>query len=129
MMASDETLEKIRLLLAAPALGTGGATSAKQDTGNTSLASIDGKLPATASSEATLAKLLSGLDFAAVTPSDSTVLTGVRALYVGTGGDVIVDGASTTNVTFKAVPSGTVLPITVTKVCAATGASNIVALK
>lgn len=66
---------------------------------------------------------------AAVTKSDSTVLTGVRALYVGGAGDVAVQfpgGAST--VTFSAVPAGSILPIQVVKVMDATTATAIVAL-
>lgn len=139
MMGSEETLLAIKALLAAPTAPTGSATSAKQDTGNTSLASIDTKTPALSggkvpvvdsagATEATLALLKSGLDFGSVTKSDSTVLTGVRAIYIGTGGDLVVDGAVATNITFKAVPSGTLLPIAVVKVRAATAASDIVAI-
>ena len=68
---------------------------------------------------------------AAVTLSDSTVLTPTpRALYIGVGGDVVVtmaaDGA---DVTFKNVPTGTKLPVRVSKVkSTGTTASSIVAL-
>lgn len=65
----------------------------------------------------------------AVTPSDSTSLSGVRALYVGVAGDVAVTmKGSSTAVTFKAVPVG-ILPIQVSKVMATnTTATDIVAL-
>lgn len=66
----------------------------------------------------------------AVTPSDATVLTTTRALWVGTGGDVAVTMLSGDAVTFANVPSGSLLPIRVTKVLA-TGtvtADDIVAL-
>ncbi len=65
----------------------------------------------------------------AVTPSNSTELVGVRALYVGTTGNVaIVACNDTAAVTLTAVPAGTVLPIFVSKVMSTgTTASNIVA--
>lgn len=67
---------------------------------------------------------------AAVTPSDETVLSPApRALYVGVGGDVTVimesDGSE---VVFKNVPTGVILPVRVSKVKAATVATFIVAL-
>jgi hypothetical protein len=67
---------------------------------------------------------------AAVTASDDTDLTGVRALYIGTAGTLVVrliDDPSTT-VTFGAVTAGSLIPLQVTRVMAATGATNIVAL-
>lgn len=81
----------------------------------------------------------SAYDALAVTPSDSANLaltpakTGtlpkVFALYVGGTGDVKVDLESGATVTFKAVPTGTWLPIRVLKVYAAgTSATNLVAL-
>lgn len=64
-----------------------------------------------------------------VTPSDVTDLGVTRALYVGTGGDVVVTMAEQgTNITFANVASGTVLPIQVRLVLAATSASEILAL-
>ena len=68
---------------------------------------------------------------AAVTLSDSTVLTPTpRALYIGVGGDVVVTmAADGTDVTFKNVPTGTKLPVRVSKVKSTnTTASSIVAL-
>jgi len=57
----------------------------------------------------------------AVTPSDSTPLTAGVALYVGTGGDVVVipvDAVTNDPLTFKNVPSGSVLPVRVRQVLA-----------
>ena len=68
---------------------------------------------------------------AAVTTSDATVLSPVpRALYIGVGGDVVVTmAADGTDVTFANVPTGTKLPVRVSKVKATgTTASSIVAL-
>lgn len=66
----------------------------------------------------------------AVTPSDSTDLTAApcRALYVGTGGNIsAVVGGNT--VTFTGVPSGSILPVRISRVRAtSTTASNIIAL-
>lgn len=69
----------------------------------------------------------------AVTPSDSTDLTGARAFYVGTAGDVAIKtihGASnTTAVTLSSVPAGAIVPIQVTRIMSTnTTASNIIAL-
>lgn len=63
----------------------------------------------------------------AVTPSDSTVLAGVRSIYVGTGGTVVATVGGS-DVTFANVPDGTTLPIKATKIKAASSASSIVAL-
>lgn len=64
----------------------------------------------------------------AVTKSDTTVLSGVRALYIGVSGDVVViTKGRTSAVTFKACPVG-ILPVQATKVMAATSATDIVAL-
>lgn len=64
----------------------------------------------------------------AVTPSDSTEIRNTRALYIGTGGDVVVTMATGGDATFKNVPEGTILPVQVIKVKSATTASDIVAL-
>jgi len=73
----------------------------------------------------------------AITKSDSTVYgSGSQAevdkgpllgLYIGGTGDVVVDlVGGATDITFKAVPTGTFLPLQVVKVKAATTATNIV---
>lgn len=65
---------------------------------------------------------------AAVTPSDSTDLTYVsRALYVGTGGNIVVTMQGGGDVTFTNVQDGSILPIRVSRVkSTSTTASNIV---
>lgn len=64
-----------------------------------------------------------------VTPSDVTVLPTTRALYVGGGGDVAVTMSDDQNVvTFVGVLGGTILPVQVTKVMAATTATGLLAL-
>lgn len=45
-IATEETQREVLAAVTTPAAPSGSATAAKQDTGNTSLASIDGKLPA-----------------------------------------------------------------------------------
>lgn len=51
-------------------------------------------------------------EFAAITPSDSTYLTDIpKAVYVGTGGDLVAINASGDAITFANVPDGTTLPI------------------
>ncbi len=66
---------------------------------------------------------------AAVTASDSTDLTGVRALYVGGAGDLAVRMINdpTTTVTLSTVAAGSLLPMRVTRVMAATTATAITA--
>ena len=70
----------------------------------------------------------------AVTPSDTVDISESRAVYVGTGGDVVLHAYDpTTNnkasVTLANVPDGTLLPIRTTRVLATgTTATNIVAL-
>jgi hypothetical protein len=65
----------------------------------------------------------------AVTPSDATTLQVTRGLFVGTAGDVVVDMADQgSSITFANVANGQFLPIQVTKVLAATSASDILAL-
>ncbi len=78
------------------------------------------------SNETTSAQL-----FLTVTPSDSTVLpANVRALYVGTGGTLVVTDQAGTDATFSNVPTGALLPIRATKVKATgTTASTIIALR
>ncbi len=63
-----------------------------------------------------------------ITKSDSTVLSGVRALWIGTGGDVAVlaDG-DTAPVTITNVANGSLLPVKAMKVMSTnTTASGIV---
>lgn len=66
-----------------------------------------------------------------VTPSDSTVLTDVRSIYVGGSGDVAAILANdSVAVTFVAVPAGQIIPIAAKKIMATgTTATDIVALK
>lgn len=69
----------------------------------------------------------------AVSKSDTTDFldSGVvpKALYVGDAGDIVVTMVDdSTDVTFKNVASGTILPIRVRKVKAATTAANIVGM-
>jgi hypothetical protein len=66
----------------------------------------------------------------AVTPSDATALPRTRGLYVGAEGDLKVDmWGDGDAIVFVAVPAGTLLPISVTKVYDTdTNAASIVAL-
>lgn len=67
--------------------------------------------------------------FAAVTPHDSTDFPPCRALYVGTGGNVVAVGLDEAAVTFTNVQNGSVLPLQCRRVNDTdTTASNIVAL-
>lgn len=65
-----------------------------------------------------------------VSPDDSTDLTNVsRALWVGTGGDLVVIMQNGDTVTFANVPNGSLLPIAVSRVKSTlTTADDIVAL-
>ncbi len=67
---------------------------------------------------------------AAVTPNDSTDLTFVsRGLWIGTTGDITVTMEEGGDLTFSAVPDGTLLPLRVSRVLATgTSATNIVAI-
>lgn len=72
---------------------------------------------------------VSAYDAAAVTPSDSADIRTTRGLWVGGGGNVKVDMAYGTTVTFSNVPAGTPLPVQVTRVYATgTTATLIVAM-
>jgi hypothetical protein len=66
----------------------------------------------------------------AVTPSDSTDLAYTsRALYIGGAGNLVVTMAGGGDVTFSAVPAGSILPIRVSRVKAtSTTATSIVNL-
>lgn len=63
----------------------------------------------------------------AVTPSDTTDLSGCRGLFVGGAGTVVVMACNDTAAVSLTVPSGTLLPIFVKRVMAASSATNIVA--
>ncbi|MDQ3024270.1 MAG: hypothetical protein M3R04_07820 [bacterium] len=66
-------------------------------------------------------------DAVAVTPSDATIVH-FRGLYVGGAGNVAV-AATSGNVTFTAVPAGTILPVNCTKVLSTgTTATSIIGL-
>ena len=66
----------------------------------------------------------------AVTPNDSASIVDVKALYIGTTGDVTIDTPDLTNVIFSNVPAGFIFPVQATKVyLTGTTASNIVALQ
>jgi hypothetical protein len=68
-------------------------------------------------------------DGVAVTPSDSTVLTTTRAVFVGGAGNLAVVMASGNSLTLTGVTAGSVLPLRVTKVkSTGTTATNIAAL-
>jgi hypothetical protein len=65
----------------------------------------------------------------AVTPSDSTILPNIRALFVGGAGNVAVTFNDGSAVTLTGVLAGSLLPIQVQKVMLTnTTATNIVAL-
>jgi len=65
-----------------------------------------------------------------VTPNDSTDLTYVsRAVYVGTGGNMKVTMQDSGTVLFTGVPTGTTLPIRVSRIWStSTTASTIINL-
>lgn len=66
--------------------------------------------------------------FAAVTTSDTTVLTGVRGVYVGGAGNVVVNDQNDNVITFSAVPVGTTLWISPKRIRVASTATLMVAL-
>lgn len=85
-------------------------------------------MAASPKSKDSIASLGPADSYAAVTPSDSTVV-GARSLWVGGAGDVTVKAtAASSAITFSAVPAGTLLPIYAYHVMAATTATLIVAL-
>jgi hypothetical protein len=71
--------------------------------------------------------LFSARRVAAVTPSDSTDLTGCRALWIGGAGNVALRCVDDTNTVTLVVPAGTLLPVFAARVMAATTATSIVA--
>lgn len=66
----------------------------------------------------------------AITPHDSNELTRVpRAIYVGTGGSIVLTTAKGNDLTFKNVPSGSVLSVRALKVKATnTTATDLIGL-
>lgn len=73
----------------------------------------------------------SGINFSAVTLSDTTEVN-CKAIYVGTGGSVyLAPSVGATAVAFLNVPSGTILPVELKKGtinATNTSAANLVAL-
>ena len=66
-------------------------------------------------------------DAATVTPSDTRNFDTASVLFIGTTGSLRVLTAQGTDVTFNAVPGGTVLPLQVLRVYASgTSATNLV---
>lgn len=73
--------------------------------------------------------LFSARKLAAVTPSDSTDLTGCRALWVGGTGNLSIKCVDDSAAVTIAIPNaGVLLPLFVSRVMAATTATSIVAL-
>lgn len=65
-----------------------------------------------------------------VTPADSDIASPYRAVYVGVTGDLSVRLVNdSADVTFVAVPAGSLLPISVIRINAATTAGSIVGLR
>lgn len=60
----------------------------------------------------------------AVTPG-ANLPVGVRALWIGTGGDVVVETRMGDTMTFTNVADGTLLPVHAAKVTVATSATDI----
>jgi len=72
---------------------------------------------------------VSSYDARAVTTSDTTNIAPTRGLYIGGAGNVVVDMAYGTTITFVGVQGGTILPVQVTRIYATnTTATSIVAL-
>jgi hypothetical protein len=70
-----------------------------------------------------------GSSLFAVTPADSDLPALVRALYVGTGGTlVLLAKDDSTPVTLSNVPAGAFIPVRAKRVLAATTASGIVGI-
>jgi len=67
--------------------------------------------------------------FIAITKADEDLAQNVKTLYIGGSGDVVVRGIDQDeDIDFKNVPAGTVLPLAVKRVAAATTATDIVGL-
>lgn len=73
--------------------------------------------------------LFSARKVAAVTPSDSTDLTGCRALWIGGAGNLSLKCVDDSAAVTIAIPNaGVLLPVFAARVMAATTATSIVAL-
>lgn len=72
--------------------------------------------------------LFSARRLAAVTPSDSTDLTGVRAIWVGGAGNLVLKGIDDSTAVTLVVPAGVLIPVFAARVMAATTATGVVAL-
>jgi hypothetical protein len=72
--------------------------------------------------------LFSARRLATVTPSDTTDLTGARAVWVGGAGTLTVKCLDDSAAVSLVVPAGTLLPLFVSRVMAATTATSIVVL-
>jgi len=72
--------------------------------------------------------LFSARRLAAVTPSDSTDLTGARAIWVGAAGNLVLKGVDDSSAVTLVVPAGVLIPVFVARVMAATTATSLVAL-
>jgi hypothetical protein len=72
--------------------------------------------------------LFSARRLAAVTPSDSTDLTGARAIWVGVAGNLVLKGVDDSSAVTLVVPAGVLIPVFVARVMAATTATSLVAL-
>jgi hypothetical protein len=64
----------------------------------------------------------------AIVPADADLAQVTRAVYVGAGGDLAVRMRNGASVTFVAVPTGTLLPIRVSRVLPASTAGSLVGL-
>lgn len=68
--------------------------------------------------------------FPTVTPDDDVSYSGVRAVFVGTGGNIALVDVDGNTSTFKNVSSGDILPVAAVKVMATnTTAQDIILLK
>ena len=77
-------------------------------------------------------RLYGAVEGISVTPSDSTDLsiTFSRAIYIGGAGDLTVTMFNGGDITFKAVPVGSLLPVCARRIKATgTTATNILALR
>lgn len=69
-----------------------------------------------------------GRDGVAIVPADTNLTRNVRAIWVGTTGDVVLITPEGTTLTFVGVPAGSLLPIWARQVKAATTAGSIVGI-